>query len=446
MDYLHLTDEQMADFPSILKYNPLVENLQLNVGDLVVIHPTEDDLDCSTGMIKEIGRKYTILTDFGIFKVNKNMFYPMYLENDAVKTEQVKQFIKWFAFTNNDLQKEVYNLISTTYSQDIVEFLKNELHCFICSDCGKICFGRPYTINGQPICQECRHNNYYTCENCDNIEHIKNKEQNSRYCLCKECQKREFLLPYHKFAPPLQFHKQKRDEPLFLGVELEVDEGGAKREHIQQVMSIMNKPDDMFVYCMYDGSLNNGMEIITQPATLKTHNSKKEDYRQCFEQLLKLGYLSHDTTTCGIHIHFNRDYFANNEELNITKLLYLVNKFWKEIVIFSRRNERRLDRYAKKIPISVERYIRQTNKSQQHDHHYYSINLSNENTIEFRMFKGSLNLETFFAVLQFVRNIVVLAKNKTIEELQDLTFNDLIVGKECKAYWKIRSKYNNTEE
>ena len=446
MEYLHLTSEQMEEFPQALKYNSVVEDIQLNVGDLVVIRPTEADTEVSAGIIKAIGRKFTILTDFGIFKVPKNMLYPMYLQNEEEKTQQVKELIKWFAFSEIPLQKEIYNLIQSLYSDEVVEFLKAELHCFVCADCGTVCFGRKFTVNNNTICEDCRRANYFTCECCENIEHIKNREENSRYQLCKQCQKREFILPYHKFAPPLKFYKTKRDEPLFLGVELEVDEGGERDENAKKVMSIINKQDELFAYCMRDGSLNNGFEIITQPATLKAHYKKKEDYEKCFDKLLKMGYLSHDTTTCGIHVHFNRDYFADNEELNITKLLYLINKFWNEIVIFSRRNERRLDRYAKKIPTSADRYIRQTNKSNIHEHHYYSLNLSNENTIEFRMFKGSLNLETFFAVLQFVRNIIVVAKNKTTEELQELTFNDLIVGKECKSYWKIRSRYNNTEE
>ena len=446
MDYLHLNEEQMTDFPSFLRYNPDVDNIDLQIGDLVIVHPTPEDTEVSTGFVKEIkGNKFTVMTDFGVFKVTKNMLYPMYLRNETEKIQQAKELIKWFSYTNEYLQRDLYELISTTYNQEVLDFLKSELNYFLCEDCGEVCFGRSFSVNGKAVCESCRRNNYFECEQCGNMEHISNKEE-TNYNLCKTCQKREFILPYHRLAPPLKFNKMKRDEPLFLGVELEVDEGGERNDNVKKVMSIMNKQDDLFVYCMRDGSLNNGFEIITQPATLKAHSSRRADYEQCFNKLVSLGYLSHDTSTCGIHVHFNRDYFADNEELNITKLLYLVNKFWDEIVIFSRRNERRLDRYAKKIPTSAERYIRQTNKSHEHEHHYYSVNLSNENTIEFRMFKGSLNVETFFAILQFVRNLVFVAKNNTIEELQELTFNDLIVGKDCKSYWKIRSRYNNTEE
>lgn len=315
-----------------------------------------------------------------------------------------------------------------------------------CPHCGLAIKGNnSYRVGNDIFCEDCYRELYRQCERCGDTFRI--NDANKMETLCPECAKREFVLPYHRYAPPLDFYGNNHNNTVpYLGVELEVDEGGESDRNVKQLMKLINPKDKHFVYCSHDGSLREGFEIITQPATLKYHTSIKGVYEQMFQFLLKKGYLSHDTATCGIHVHFNRNFYEENEELYITRLLYLVDKFWDEIVRFSRRNQRRLDRYSKKVDCPPTDYYKRSNKSGNHDYHYYAINLANENTIEFRMFKGSLNIDTFMATLQFVHNCIVCAKEKTAEEIQHMEFEELITGRACKAYWKNRKNRVNTEE
>lgn len=314
-----------------------------------------------------------------------------------------------------------------------------------CSCCGNEITGENYNVDGNYICEHCFRSMYRHCDKCGNF-YLLDKTKPFE-TLCPTCAKREYVLPYHRYSPPIDFCGSNLNNTVpYLGVELEVDDGGENDKTVKQLMKLINPKDKIFMYCMHDGSLSDGFEIITQPATLKYHTSIKGMYEQVFNLLLKKGYLSHDTTTCGIHVHFNRDFYADNEELYITRLLYLVDKFWDEIVRFSRRNQRRLDRYSKKVDISIKDYYRRSNKSGNHDFHYYAVNLANENTIEFRMFKGSLNIDTFMATLQFVHNCIMCAKEKNAEEIQSMKFEELITGRCCKAYWKNRKDRFNTEE
>ena len=149
------------------------------------------------------------------------------------------------------------------------------------------------------------------------------------------------------------------------------------------------------------------------------------------------GYKSHDTKTCGIHVHFNRSFYKKNDELYTSRLLYLVDKFWNQIVIFSRRNVYSMDRYALKKDQSVKEFYKK-NQSGLHEDHYYSLNISNIDTIEFRMFKGTLKIDTFMAILEFVRNCILCAKNHTSVEIQKMDFEELLKGKYCKPYWDLR--------
>ena len=259
--------------------------------------------------------------------------------------------------------------------------------------------------------------------------------------LCPVCRKRKFITPYHRYRPHLEFFGENSNaDDLFYGVELEVDCGGETDSTAADVMDILND-DKLFVYCSHDGSLNNGFEIITQPATLIYHKEFIDKYKRAFKHLVALGYRSHDTSTAGIHVHFSRDFYKENEEDNIAKLLYLVEKFWDDIVVFSRRDYRTLERYAKKMDTSsvlkALDFVDSWNKTDDHDGHYYAVNISNPNTIELRFFRGTLNTLTFEAILEFTDSLVRTAKDKSVSELQALTFDDLLTPL-CKKYYESR--------
>jgi hypothetical protein len=57
---------------------------------------------------------------------------------------------------------------------------------------------------------------------------------------------------------------------------------------------------------------------------------------------------------------------------------------------------------------------------------YQVVNLLHKDTVEFRLFKGTLKYETFIATLEFIRDLVYLCKNKPLEQIQMVTFEEII--------------------
>src|SRR5690606_4775831 len=57
---------------------------------------------------------------------------------------------------------------------------------------------------------------------------------------------------------------------------------------------------------------------------------------------------------------------------------------------------------------------------------YYAVNLTNRATIELRLFRGTLKLETFFATLEFADYLAKTAINSTNEEVQHLTWEEFV--------------------
>lgn len=189
---------------------------------------------------------------------------------------------------------------------------------------------------------------------------------------------------------------------------------------------------------MLDSSIPNGLEMISQPATFNYHLSKKEGYENLFNFISEMGYKSHSLSSCGLHIHFNKTFYGNNVDLCTINLLYLVEKYWKDIVLLSRRNYNSLVRYADKYYQKPEEVLH-TIKSNRYYHNmrYHAVNLTNDNTIEFRMYRGTLLIDDFLATLEFTRNLILAAKDKTPIEIQQVDIMDLVnTSKNLLKYYK----------
>lgn len=242
----------------------------------------------------------------------------------------------------------------------------------------------------------------------------------------------------HKDEQPIFFSLESNStSPLFLGIELEVDykDQYASSDHDENAFNAMQLFPKKFIYCEEDGSLNNGFELITQPATVEYHKSIMRTYKKAFRQLVSNKYRSHNTSTCGLHIHFNRSFFEKDENLYVERLLSFTDKYWDNMVKFSRRKMRGLNNYAAKYSKAPKEVVADMVKG--HSDRYRAINLSNEDTIEFRIFRGTLNTNTFFATIELVESIVNAVVNAESDEaFGNLKWEDILNTEGLKTYWE----------
>jgi hypothetical protein len=207
-----------------------------------------------------------------------------------------------------------------------------------------------------------------------------------------------------------------------------------------------------FVTCEDDGSLSSqaGFEIISQPASLKYHLSMMPKYTEVFEYLTDNEMLSHDAGTCGFHIHADSRYLGTGFKLDaaLSKLLYITEKFYDEILKFGRRTQDQADNWCRS---RKERYTTEAgwikkavykNRSGfSYQDRYFGLNLTNletagTGTIEFRYFRGSLVPETIEASLKLVARLMEISKTVRAVDLAKFTFDD-ILGDDptIRAYW-----------
>jgi hypothetical protein len=222
---------------------------------------------------------------------------------------------------------------------------------------------------------------------------------------------------------------------LHLGVELEVDNGGENHRNASLFASVLGWGH---AYYMHDGSLDQGFEIATQPMTLEYHMSLEQRYRDGFGVLTELGYQSHNTSSCGLHIHFDRAFLGRDGRTQTLKASYLaiiMERNWEKFVQFSRRRYDRIDQWAKKLDLVNDIYADDTDDDARtkfgnkygYGDKYVALNTDHRHTYELRIFRGTLKPETYLATLQFVDNLVRVSKEcPNLAKAQQITFADVI--------------------
>lgn len=162
------------------------------------------------------------------------------------------------------------------------------------------------------LCVRCYENNYTVCEDCGRL--IPNDEacydEDSDYSYCTYCysKRQNKAIMSYNFKPEPIFYGSGN---FYMGVELEIDRGGECHENAKELLTLANGSGSR-IYCKHDGSLNEGFEIVSHPMTLNYHKNEM-NWEEVFEKALDMDYASHNTNSCGLHIHCNRSAFGDDE-------------------------------------------------------------------------------------------------------------------------------------
>ena len=314
----------------------------------------------------------------------------------------------------------------------------DELTC-LCEHCGKRIYYRDNAgDDGTIFCSNCE-SHFLTCEDCgcyihESQAYYESEDDDIPYCAAciRSVNQTRFIHDYSYKPYPVFYGEHTR----YFGVELEIDSGGEYSENAEKILNVANVPFE-HVYIKRDGSIENGMEIVSHPCSLEYHETALP-WSDILEKALSLGYLSHRTSTCGLHVHVNRETFGEtieDQDLSIARLLFFVEKHWCNLLRFSRRTPAALERWASRYGYheQPQEVLKCAKKGCVGDR-YRAINLSNTPTIEFRLFRGSLKLNTLIATLQ-------LLSDDEIKELSWKGFVARCTKPELIQYLKERNLY-----
>ena len=286
---------------------------------------------------------------------------------------------------------------------------------------------------GNAICDYCyARYNYYTCDRCgrivDECDIYYCKRTNGFYCEdCNDDDTDTYIHSYHDGAHSgLKFHETDAEPTYnghvrYFGIELEVDDGNrsAAVEDVFYTLNGSHAPqDDCYAHFEEDGSLNNdGFEIITQPMSRGYLETFRPRIEEAVKILSRAKFRSHDAQMCGLHIHVSRDTLTPE---TINNMIYAISLFWYTCVRISRRTPQQLARYARSYayknenepndtPDKVIARVKDAMNANRYDR-YFALNTTNSDTVELRICRGTLNVDTIYASLDFFAALIKFAE------------------------------------
>lgn len=323
---------------------------------------------------------------------------------------------------------------------------------YTCDHCGGFFSDCYLAVNTVPLtlCDHCYGYSYFTCEDCGEVYYHEDGEYVDGCCYCRNCadNHRNCILSYGAKPSPTFFGEGVG----YYGVELEIDDGHDKQEAARDIQAAGGD----HIYLKEDGSLScDGIEIVTHPATLNYHINHFPWDDIC-EAALSYGYRSHNTDTCGLHIHASRSLFGDTEieqDLTIAKIILLIDRWYDtKIVNFARRNLSRMRRWADKPNADIkpedDENLAVHKSKKTADTRYKAVNLCNYKTVEFRFFRGTLKRDTIIASIQWVDTIIQYCRSTSLRDLFNTNWNDIFGNTEhaeLTEYLKQRNLYEGKE-
>lgn len=191
----------------------------------------------------------------------------------------------------------------------------------------------------------------------------------------------------------------------FFGVELEVervrDTDESRGAIAQRIADWVNNQAgditadghrDTLLHFETDGSLSDGFEMVTAPMGMDDHARL---WKAALTPTLMGKVRSHDTSTCGLHVHMSR---TGLSDLQISKIVCFVN---------DPDNADLIKAVARRYGTTYCGVYRKSlsNAHKTDGNRYQAVNLCNEKTIEFRIFKGTLKYAAVMAAIEFTNAV-----------------------------------------
>jgi hypothetical protein len=292
----------------------------------------------------------------------------------------------------------------------------------ICFECGNRYTEENivYTSRGV-VCERCREeNSYEECANCGETFHPRDDHDFSHddpddY---DEYGSGEGLHSYD-YRPRMIFHTgaSGADDPFYLGIEVEMQSGGNLIGHGIDMVRDMTGGDESNLYCKRDGSIGDGMEVVSHPRTLRSWHEFTEFF-DLMNALRKAGWRGWNTSEeCGVHVHLSDTAFEDGERhLWAFQRLFYDNR--KAIVNFSGRDSHwgKLDANEDQ-PLHWTRLKKGIDSSGWGLDRYMAVNLTNNKTTEIRVFRGTTRPERIMADIEFVHAACTYARDLTYEDV-----------------------------
>lgn len=278
------------------------------------------------------------------------------------------------------------------------------------------------------ICQGCYENYYFYCNGCDEVCHNDDLQVYEGEAYCENCYERyceseettdvdvlEAKAPDVNEVENYSYDVLRRlgfkgnsNDKIYFGIELETNSrsDSSYRDNARECNRLLQD----YAVLKHDGSIGRGFEIVTCPATLKYHQETLTDFFSNRPDDLFVA----DPEEVGMHVHVSRKPLS---PLTIGKMVEFINA--EQNRDFVVKIAGRSSGWGK---LNGKKKIKEVKKSRYDLERREAINLTNPDTIEFRLFASSVDRDTVLSRLEFTHATVYFCMQTSIQELNKASF------------------------
>jgi hypothetical protein len=291
-----------------------------------------------------------------------------------------------------------------------------------CDICESSFSGYTYGVDDSDytFCERCYERETSYCEECDstyyngcNIDH--DDEQDSR------------LIHDYSYRPDPIFYKMASEDSnrLYFGIEIETEVRGQDYGERTTAAEYASRLEvERLAYLKSDGSLDCGFEIVTHPMS-HAYMTNVDNPLWHVLTTLKRDYnmMSWGTRTCGLHVHISRNGFSGGSHQHRFLQLVYNNKEFYELLA-----GRSASHWAKFDDVVDPDTGKKTFKGKFDRHgsdRYSAVNTNNRNTLEMRIFRGSLNPRFVKSAVNLAHASVEYTRVMSVQEVRDNALSTL---------------------
>jgi len=213
---------------------------------------------------------------------------------------------------------------------------------------------------------------------------------------------------------------------LYLGVELELS---FKEDWKWSTAFHLSEDFSDFLILKNDSSISNGLELNSCPATLSV---QRKEWSRIFD-----GYLNdfRNDPSCGMHVHINR---LSLSPLTLGKMISFLNQSKNRLFLstIAGRRAHSLSEWS-----SMKYDSKPTDVLKRDQERYRALNLTNDNTVEIRIFASTTKAEIFFARLEFCVGLVDFCREVSLQDICVPSFLKYMAQKEKRGQFPAFYKW-----
>ncbi len=372
--------------------------------------------------------------------------------SEALKDQDEHEALEVLS-SRSEYVRRIRECANTNFA-DLIRDKCNTRSIYTCTDCDHIDHedDGTWVYDGDYwVCESCCNDNYTysdsrgtTISNDDYEEDQENEEDEDRIIGEYHDSKRvlgHIPSKYDAYKSP-----DRPSQPILLGLELEVEVNedyscDDKAEELYDAIKyVTDSKGNTHQYCFAerDGSLNHGFEMVTGYTGLDIHQKQLQFFKSPWRNVR-----SHDTRTCGLHVHIDK---AGMSLFHACKMVFFIHDSNNQKLIKDIARRANADYAQIKNKKASYQWLKRAKSSGNplnylNEDRREALNFQNDNTIEFRMFKGTLRYETIMACLEFTYATWFFCRDTGITELTTANFIDFIAQPQQREHTKFLRTY-----